>query len=554
MQRCKKNKLSALLLKLDEISTTEAISVANGFRDHFVSVYTDSFDGTHPVLSPSQYDTALCQVTFRVADVGKLLKQVNPYSAMGPDYIHPRILKEAADTLALPLLSLFSYSLSTGVLPAAGKEAHVTPIYKSGDRDSYTSYCPISFTSMPCKIVERLIKKAILTHLQRNELISDSQHGFLPGRSCTTNLLLYMDSLTQASDDGLISDTIFFDFTKAFDKVPHKPLLHKLHAYGVCGELLQWINSFLTDRSFCVNVDQTLSSLNPVYSGAPQGSVLGPLLFLVYINDLVDVTSSYSLLYADDLKIWTSDDPNAFQEVIINVKNWSISWKLPINDAKCAHIFLGGTSGNRFIIHDGTKASDIPTLDLKKDLGVWIASNFSFKHHLSLAAKKGFGLLNMIKRTFPRINRDDFEQLYATYVRLLLEYASFVVHTGMQTDILCLERVQRTAMRLVHGIRTYPYCERLLLPNVFPLDIPRLLGDLILTFRLFAANQTSNFFTLAGGSSLRGHDKKILKPHCRTSTRLRFCSVQVMQPWNSLPQDVVCASSLACFKTRLDTF
>ena len=100
---------------------------------------------------------------------------------------------------------------------------------------------------MRCKILERLIKKAILTHLQRNELISGSQHGFLPGRSCTTNLLLYMDSLTQARDDGLISDTIFFDFAKAFDKVPHKPLLHKLQAYGVCGELLQWINSFLTD-------------------------------------------------------------------------------------------------------------------------------------------------------------------------------------------------------------------------------------------------------------------------------------------------------------------
>ena len=260
-----------------------------------------------------------------------------------------------------------------------------------------------------------------------------------------------MDSLTEARNDGLVSDIIFFDFAKAFDKVPHKPLLHKLQAYGVCGELLQWINSFLTDRSFCVKVGQSLFSPAPVYSGVLQGSVLGPLLFLVYMNDLVDVISSRSLLYADDLKIGASDDPNALQEDIINVKNWSISWNLPINDAKCAHISLGGTSANRFIIHDGTKASDIPTLDLKKDLGVWIASNFSFRHHHSLAAKKGFGLLNIIKRTFPRISRDDFEQLYATYVRPLLEYASSVVHTGLQTDILYLERVQRTDTRLVRG-------------------------------------------------------------------------------------------------------
>ena len=215
---------------------------------------------------------------------------------------------------------------------------------------------------------------------------------------------------------------------------------------------------------------------------------------------------------------------------------------------------LEGTSVNRFIIHDGTNASDIPTFDLKKDLCIRIASSFSFKHYRSLAAKKGFGLPNMIKRTFPRISPDDFEQLCATHVRPLLEYASSVVHTGMQTDILCLERVQRTAARLVRGIRTYPYCERLLLLNLFTLDIRLLRGDLILTFRLFVENKASSFFTPAGESSLRGHDKKILKPHCRTSTRLRFFYVRVIQPWNSLPQDVVCASSLTCFKTRLDAF
>ena len=132
--RCsKKNKPLALLLKLDETSTTEAILIANGFRDYFVSVYTDWFDGPHPVLSPRQYDTALYQVAYGVADVWKLLKQVSPYSAMGPDYIHPRILKEAADTQALPLFSFFHDSLSTVILPAAWKEAHVTPVYESGD-------------------------------------------------------------------------------------------------------------------------------------------------------------------------------------------------------------------------------------------------------------------------------------------------------------------------------------------------------------------------------------------------------------------------------------
>ena len=154
------------------------------------------------------------------------------------------------------------------------------------------------------------------------------------------------EKVDQSDCFGLISKTIFFDLAKAFDKVPHKTLLHKLQADGVCGELLQWINSFLTDRSFSVKVDKTLSSPIPVHSVVPQGSVLGPLLSLVYINDLADVILSHSLLYADDLMIWTSDEPNALHEDSINVKNWSIAWYLLINYAKSPHMSLEVTSVN----------------------------------------------------------------------------------------------------------------------------------------------------------------------------------------------------------------
>ena len=233
----------------------------------------------------------------------------------------------------------------------------MTPIYESDNRHLPASYRPISLTSIPCKIMEILIKKAILDHLQRNNLISDMQYGFLPGRSCSTNLLLFTDSLTQAWDNGPISDAVFFDFAKAFGKVLHKPLLHKLQPYRVCGELLQWINSSLTDRSFCVKVDQTLTPPAAVHSGVPQGSVLGPLLFLVNINDLTDVISSRSLFYADDLKSWTSNNPDVLQEDIISIKNWSTSWSLPINDTKCAHMPPGRASGNRFIIYDGAEVN-----------------------------------------------------------------------------------------------------------------------------------------------------------------------------------------------------
>ena len=198
MRRFKKNKPSAFLLKLNEIPTADAESVAKGFRDHLLSVQAETFNATHPALPSRHYGTALWQVPLHIAEVGKLLERINPYSVIGPDDIHPRILKEAADILALPLFSLFTDSLLTGVLPAAWKQANVTPIYKSA------SYCPINLTSIPCKILERLSKKLILNHLQGNNLISDMQHGFLPERSCYTNLLPFTDSLTQARYDSLI--------------------------------------------------------------------------------------------------------------------------------------------------------------------------------------------------------------------------------------------------------------------------------------------------------------------------------------------------------------
>ena len=168
---------------------------------------------------------------------------------------------------------------------------------------------------------------------------------------------------------------------------------------------------------------------------------------------------------------------------------------------KCSHLSLGVTTANRFIIHDGAMASDIPTPYLEKGVGVWTASRSFFNHHHSLAGKVGFSALNIIKVTFPRINRDDFKQLHVIYCWLILEYASSVIHSRLQTDPMCLEKVQWTAMPLVRGIQTYPYNVRLLLLNFHPLDIHRLRGDSNSIFRLFAGKQAGYCFTLAGESS-----------------------------------------------------
>ncbi|MBM6549301.1 hypothetical protein H7673_10610 [Streptococcus dysgalactiae subsp. equisimilis] len=555
IRQSRTNRPSAFMLKLPNgTPTSDRETVAELFRAHFSSVYSTTDRASYPVLSSRPCSLPLDRISFEATDVHRLLNTLNPHSSLGPDGIHPRILKEAVTSLVGPLCNLFHASLNQGVLPNIWKEAVVTPIFKTGDRHDPKSYRPISLTSIPCKILERLIKRRIMAHLLSNKLISSAQHGFLPGKSCVSNLLILMDSLTQARDDGLITDAIFFDFAKAFDKVPHRPLLQKVEAYGIGGEVLSWIASFLTGRSFRVRIGDTLSEPSPVVSGVPQGSVLGPLLFLIYVNDLPESVVSPCLLYADDLKIWNSFDNNTLQMDIDAIKCWSLDWDLPVNDSKCAHMSLGGQSSNRFVIHDDLGTQDIETLDVKKDLGVWLSSSLKFSLHHQVASKKAFAVLNMIRRTFPRIKPGDFITLYGVYVRPLLEYANTVVYSNLRKDINCLERVQRAATKMVHGLHNRPYRERLETLQLFPLDARRLRGDLILVFQLFSSGRESEFFVLSETENLRGNGRKLFKPRCRTSFRSSFFSFRVVSAWNQLPSAITNASSLNLFKAHLDAY
>jgi len=222
--------------------------------------------------------------------------------------------------------------------------------------------------------MEKIVKKALLKHLESNGLLTEKQHGFVPNRSCVTNMLIFMDSLTEAHDNGHISDVVFFDFAKAFDKVPHRPLLQKLVAYGIDGQILKWISSFLLGRSFQVRVGSVLSDPHSISSGVPQGSVLGPILFLIYVNDLPEVLFSPSLLYADDLKVWTSCDASALQIDLDAIQRWSTDWSLPINPQKCRHMSFGGDSANTFILNDRQYVTVIERDNLKTDLGEWLST------------------------------------------------------------------------------------------------------------------------------------------------------------------------------------
>ena len=259
--------------------------------------------------------------------------------------MHGKLVRELSEELGPSLVDLFLASLDTGVVPQDFRDATVVPLHKKGGRDKAENYRPISLTSIVGKILESIIKDNIVRFLDENGLIRDSQHGFTSGRSCLTNLLEFMEEISRELDNGSCVDVVYLDFAKAFDKVPHKRLLSKLEVRGITGQILRWIDGWLSNRRQKVSVDGELSEWAIVKSGVPQGSVLGPLLFLVYINDIDEDISSKFGKFADDSKVAkvvnTTDDAEILREDLVKLQNWSHDWQMEFNSDKCQVMHIG---------------------------------------------------------------------------------------------------------------------------------------------------------------------------------------------------------------------
>ena len=285
----------------------------------------------------------LSVITFYMQDVYSVLCKLNERKSAGPDNIPNLFLRRCRESLAWPLAILFNKSVSSGCLPQDWRDAVVTPIHKKGSKQACENYRPVSLTSTVVKVMEKIVWKHIVAHVEGNNFLTASQFGFRGSLNCENQLTHYLDTVTKHIDDGNNVDVIYLDMQKAFDKVPHRELSQKLESqFHITGAVGRWINAYLRDRRQRVKINSAFSEWSAVSSGVPQGTILGPIFFLVYVNDLDNVLR-HSVIYkfADDTKIVsvvnTYDDAHRLQEDIGAIEAWSAKWKMPYERAIAAN-------------------------------------------------------------------------------------------------------------------------------------------------------------------------------------------------------------------------
>ncbi|MGL5756646.1 MAG: reverse transcriptase domain-containing protein, partial [Paraclostridium sp.] len=463
-------------------------------------------------------------------DVFRELSALNKHKAAGPDGLHPAVIQPLAGILTRPVAYLYQTSLTERRLPQDWKTAVVVAIHKSGSRNKATNYRPVSLTSVLCKCLERIIRGRICQHLAENSLLNPAQHGFVKQRSCLTNLLSFLDEVTGRLDAGMKVEVCYLDFSKAFDSVCHELLLRKLEGFGIAGDVKEWIAQFLK-RDFCVKVGNSISAPAVITSGVPQGSVLGPLLFLLFVNDLTDSLRNPAFMFADDVKI---AGINLEYDIQV-VKKWSKKWDLPLNQEKCQILGLTEELG------EGEPRSYRMASEVK-DLGVVITNDFKVARQCEFVANKARRELFRVRTAISCRKPDIFLPLYKTIVRPHLEYCVQAWSPYMRKDIEHLEKVQKLATRMIEGQKGKPYDQRLRDLNLFSLERRRIRGDLIETFKIVKGLSGIKFETLFSflpDNRTRGHCLRLQRNHSKGGIRTNFFSNRVIPLWNKLPEEVI---------------
>jgi len=516
-------------------SATEDFDKATLFNKYFYSVFSESSYVLPQFQDMPSTNSTTDSINFTEDEVYSALSSLDSTKATGIDGISPAVLKNCASVLTKPLCYLFSLIILCCCLPSEWKTHCIIPIFKSGNKSIVSNYRPISLLCIVSKVLERIIYNKVIISISNQ--ISTSQFGFMKGRSTLQQLLIFFKDIYEHNTQ---TDVIYLDFSKAFDRVPHDKLLLKLWQVGITGNLWCWFKSYLNNRSQCVRLNGSYSALLPVLSGVPQGSILGPLLFLVYINDLyTSIHHSNALSYADDTKcykfIFELIDSLRLQDDLNSLSDWSNN-NLSFNAKKFIHLSFNTKISTSYDIDESMIVSN----SSHRDLGIILSTDLSWKNHYHHISSKAYQTLGLLRRTFSRsINVATKRTLYIALVRSQLLYCCPLWHPHLIKDIYTLERIQRRATKYILNDYDSDYKTRLIKLNLLPLMYIYDLCDILFFIKSFQ-NPSQHFdirlYTKFCHHSTRSSSSNKLE-HVFTSTnhQRNFYFYRLPRTFNNLP-------------------
>ena len=528
---------------------TDRTSRANMMNSFFHSVFTPK-NNKHIDLQDSYSGQPLSDIVLSVSDVQEVLTNLDPNKACGPDNIPGRLLKITAAAISPSLCRLFNMSLSQGSVPAIWKKANITPIHKGDDPSLPANYRPISLLCILSKVLERCVFNRCFPHISPS--LYHLQYGFRPGRSTESQLLVVYHDLLDSMASGKEIDAIYLDLSKAFDKVPHHLLISKLSSFGISGCLLKWYQSYLCDRYQRVALEGAYSDWLPVTSGVPQGSILGPLLFLVFANDLPDYVQSGSTLalFADDSKLYRSlDTPDSniyLQQDLDGLRKWSSDNHMTFNASKCKTLHISRKKTLSCVQTYDLGGQHLECVKHTKDLGITVSCDLQWGKHIELITSKANRTLGLIKRVCRDVDDVKIRKLlYCLMVRPQLEYCSCLWSPYTIKHRALIENVQRRATKFIlnYPPRDISYMDRLISLNLLPLEYRRELRDILLFHKFTSGTMPTNCSNLFSPATsvyaTRNFDQnnfKIKVDHKQNYFRYSFFS-RVVKVWNNLPKN-----------------
>ena len=544
---------------------TDEQEKANALNNYFTSqTYLNDHNAVLPDLTPTTTYSTLDHIILTPLEVESILKNLVIGKASGPNGLSNRILKELSREISNPLCTLFNESLDKSQVPNSYKVANVSSIYKKDDPSLASNYRPISLLNSEDKVFERLIFKHLYNHLKDNNLLTPLQSGFIPGDSTVNQLAFLYNTFCKALDSGKEVRVVFLDISKAFDRVWHAGLIHKLKAAGVSGKMLLWFQNYLSDRKQRVILPGAVSDWTDIKAGVPQGSILGPLLFLLYINDIVNDINSSIRLFADDTSLFIIVDNPVTSAEQLNfdlrkVLLWADTWLVSFNVTKTEALLISRKINRPIHPPIYMNNQQITEINSHKHLGIYFSNDCSWHDHINYTVEKAWGRINVMRKLKFKLDRKALETIFIAFIRPLLEYGDIIWDNCTQYEKQELEKVQIEAARIATGTTKLVSLNSLYTEIGWQTLQQRRTNHKLTLFYKMKNNLSPTYLSSLVPQSVNSISRYNLRnaddlQSIASRTNLYYMSFlpSVVRDWNNLPEQAKQLDSVNSFKSYLN--